>query len=45
MNLVVQEPDILILFYSMYGHIYQMAQEAEKAVKEIGGNPKLMRIK
>ncbi|MEE9191304.1 MAG: NAD(P)H:quinone oxidoreductase [Candidatus Aerophobetes bacterium] len=31
------QPKILILFYSMYGHIFQMANAVAKGVKEVGG--------
>ena len=32
-----EKPKILILFYSMYGHIHRLVQEAKKAVEETGG--------
>ncbi|MCH7604711.1 NAD(P)H:quinone oxidoreductase [Patescibacteria group bacterium] len=34
-----QKPKILILFYSMYGHVFQMAKEVAEGVKEAGGEP------
>lgn len=35
------KPKILIVFYSMYGHIYQMAQAVAEGVQEAGGEPVL----
>ncbi len=32
-------PKILVLFYSMYGHIYNMAKGIVKGVQEAGGEP------
>jgi NAD(P)H dehydrogenase (quinone) len=32
-----KKPKILVLFYSMQGHIFQMAQEIVKGVEEAGG--------
>lgn len=32
-------PKILIVFYSMYGHIFRMAQEVAEGVKQEGGEP------
>ena len=32
-------PKILIVFYSMYGHIFRMAQEVAEGVKQKGGEP------
>jgi NAD(P)H dehydrogenase (quinone) len=34
---------VLILFYSMYGHIYQMAQAAAEGVKEVEGAEAVLR--
>jgi NAD(P)H dehydrogenase (quinone) len=38
------KPKILILFYSMYGHIYRMAQAVAEGVREAGGEPVLMQV-
>ena len=32
-------PKILIVFYSMYGHIFQMAKDVAEGVKQEGGEP------
>ncbi len=40
----MDKPKILILFYSMYGHIYKMATAAVEAVNAAGGDAKLMRV-
>jgi len=34
-----KKPKILILFYSMYGHMYRMIQAASNGVREAGGEP------
>ncbi len=39
-----KNPKILILFYSMYGHIYTMANSVVEGVKESGGQPVLMQV-
>jgi len=36
-----KKPKILVLFYSMHGHIFRMAQEVAEGVKEGGGDPVL----
>ncbi len=33
------KPKILVLFYSMYGHIFKMANAVVKGVQEAGGEP------
>ena len=38
----MKKPKILVLFYSMQGHIFQMAQEIVKGVEEADGEPVLM---
>ncbi len=38
----MKKPKILVLFYSMQGHIFQMAQEIVKGVEEAGGEAVLM---
>lgn len=37
-------PKILIIFYSMYGHMFQMAKAAAEGVKIAGGEPVLRRV-
>ena len=37
--MIESKPKILIVFYSMYGHIYRMAQEVAEGVREAGGEP------
>lgn len=39
-----KKPKILILFYSMYGHIFRMAKEVADGVKEAGGEPILKQV-
>lgn len=41
----MEKPKILVLFYSMYGHIYEMMQAAAEGVKEAGGEPFLRQVK
>lgn len=38
------KPRILILFYSMYGHIFQMANAVAKGVEEEGGKVILKQV-
>ncbi|MBD3230035.1 MAG: NAD(P)H:quinone oxidoreductase [Candidatus Lokiarchaeota archaeon] len=38
------EPKILVLFYSIYGHILQMAKSVRKGIKDAGGNAKFMMV-
>jgi len=38
------KPRILILFYSTYGHTYQMAQAVAEGVKEAGGDPIIKQV-
>lgn len=40
----VRKPKILILFYSMYGHIYKMAQAMVEGVRKAGGDPILKQV-
>jgi NAD(P)H dehydrogenase (quinone) len=35
---------ILVLFYSMYGHIFRMAQAVAEGVREAGGEPALRQV-
>jgi len=39
-----ENPRILILFYSMYGHTFQMAKAVEEGVKNGGGEPVLKQV-
>lgn len=38
------KPKILILFYTMYGHILSMSKAVAEGVKEAGGDPVLKRV-
>jgi len=38
------KPKILVLFYSMYGHIFRMANAAVEGVREAGGEPILKQV-
>lgn len=38
------KPKILVLFYSMYGHVFRMAESVVEGVREAGGEPKLMQV-
>lgn len=38
------EPRILILFYSMYGHILKMAREVGKGIREAGGKAVIRQV-
>ncbi len=38
------KPRILILFYSLYGHVYELAKAAEKGIKDQGGEPVLATV-
>ncbi len=40
----MEKPTILILFYSMYGHVFKMAKAAADAVNAAGGEARLMRV-
>lgn len=37
-------PKILILFYSMYGHIYTMAKAVAEGVLEVNGEPVVKQV-
>jgi len=38
------KPKILVVFYSMYGHIYEMAKGLAEGVRETGGEPILKQV-
>ncbi|MDH5448970.1 MAG: NAD(P)H:quinone oxidoreductase [Candidatus Bathyarchaeota archaeon] len=38
------KPRILVVFYSMYGHIYKMAEAVAEGVREAGGEPILKQV-
>ncbi len=38
------KPRILVLFYSMYGHIFKMAKAVTEGVQEAGGEPILKQV-
>jgi multimeric flavodoxin WrbA len=38
------KPKILVLFYSMYGHIFEMAYAVVEGVREAGGEPILKQV-
>jgi len=38
------KPKILVLFYSMYGHIFRMANAVAEGVREAGGEPILKQV-
>jgi len=38
------KPKILVLFYSMYGHIYRMTNAVVEGVREAGGEPILKQV-
>jgi len=38
------KPKILVLFYSMYGHIFSMAKAVVEGVREAGGEPILKQV-
>jgi len=38
------KPKILVLFYSMYGHIFRMANAVGEGVREAGGEPVLKQV-
>jgi NAD(P)H dehydrogenase (quinone) len=38
------KPKILVLFYSMYGHVFQMAKKVAQGVREAGGDPVLKQV-
>jgi len=40
-----RKPKVLIVFYTMYGHIYKLAQEVAKGVEEAGAEVTLRQIK
>jgi len=40
----VRKPKLLILFYSMYGHIYKMAKAMAEGVRKAGGDPILKQV-
>jgi len=39
-----KKPKILVLFYSMYGHIFRMANAVVEGVREAGGEPILKQV-
>jgi len=39
-----RKPKILVLFYSMYGHIFRMANAVVEGVREAGGEPILKQV-
>ncbi len=39
-----KKPKILVLFYSMYGHIFRMAKAVVEGVQEAGGEPILKQV-
>lgn len=38
------KPKILVLFYSMYGHIFEMAKAVAEGIREAGGEPVLKQV-
>ncbi|MFB0523395.1 MAG: NAD(P)H:quinone oxidoreductase, partial [Candidatus Bathyarchaeia archaeon] len=40
----VSKPKILVVFYSMYGHIFRMANAVVEGVREAGGEPILKQV-
>ena len=38
------EPRVLVVFYSMYGHIFSLAKEIVKGIQEAGGKPVLKKV-
>jgi len=40
----MKSPKILVLYYSMYGHIYQMAQKVKEGIEAAGGTVILKRV-
>lgn len=38
------EPQILVVFYSMYGHVFRMAKAVVEGVREAGGEPVLKQV-
>ena len=38
------EPQILVVFYSMYGHVFRMAKAVVEGVRETGGEPILKQV-
>ena len=38
------KPKILVVFYSMYGHIFRMAKAVGEGVREPGGEPILKQV-
>jgi NAD(P)H dehydrogenase (quinone) len=40
----MSKPRILVLFYSMYGHIYEMAKSVESGIKEAGGEVVIKKV-
>ena len=43
-NMGQSKPKILVLFHSMYGHIYKMAEAVTEGVKEVGGEATLKQV-
>lgn len=39
-----RKPKILVLFYSMYGHIYRMTKAVEEGIKVAGGEPIIIQV-
>lgn len=40
----MKSPKILVLYYSMYGHVYEMAQKVKEGVEAAGGTAVLKRV-
>ena len=39
-----RKPRILVVFYSMYGHIFKLAQEVSRGIQEADGEPILKKV-
>lgn len=37
-------PKILVIFYSLYGHVYKMAEGVVEGIREAGGEPILKQV-
>ena len=42
--MIVDGPKILVIFYSMYGHTFKMAQAVVNGIEEAGGLPILKQV-
>ncbi len=40
----MKKPKILVLFYSMYGHIYELLKSVIEGIKEAGGEPVIKKV-